>query len=229
MGLDIIYRDQPLPIFGAEAHVFNNTGDSTDPVTLSLNTQASGSMMLLAQWMNRTAWNAPTDDKGNAVGAAVYDQDGYYGGQWDPYGPRIYAYRIASGGSGHGVRFTNISTPTDETTFMACEIKGATRLHSSSLVLRQAAGAGVPYSSGNVSTDRPALLVSIWGGDGATGEHDANPPAGWTKFAAVNRPGASYIQMACAWKAAPLKGTYSIDWTPTGNEGAIVFLGAFEQ
>lgn len=197
-------------------------------MTLSLDTASVASMMLLIQLLNRNAWNAPTDDKGNAVGSALYDQDGYYAGQWSPYGMRVYKYPIQFGGAGHVVRYTNISTPTDEETFIACEIKNASVLQDSSLVLRQTGGAGVPYTSGNVTTTRPAVLVTVWSGDGATGDHDANPTSGWTKFAAVNRPGASYIQAACAYKQVPDKGTYSVDWTPTGNEGAIVFLGAFQ-
>lgn len=216
------------PKFGAYNYIYNTTGDSTDPVTLSLNTQTSGSRMLLIQLMNRTAWNAPTDDNGNTVGAADYDQDGYYGGQWSPYGMRVYEYGITTGGTAHVVRFTNISNPTDETTFIAVEIKNSSVMQSSSLKLCQAAGAGVPYTSNTVTTTGPALLISCWAGDGASGDHDANPPAGWTKFAAVNRPNTSYIQGACAYKYVQGPGTYSIDWTPTSNEGAIVILGAWQ-
>jgi hypothetical protein len=96
-------------------------------------------------------------------------------------------------------------------------------------VNRAAAGAGVPYSSAAVVTTGPALLVSFWSGDGASGDHDANPDANWTKFGAVNRPGASYIQGAAAYRQVNERGTFWCNWTtPISSEGGIIFLGALQ-
>ena len=92
------------------------------------------------------------------------------------------------------------------------------------------AGAGVPYTSAAVTTTGSALLIAAWGGDGGVGtvNQTATPGSGWTLIESLFLGSTAYIQAAVAVKAVSAAGTYTCDWTPAEDQGAILFLAAVQ-
>lgn len=121
-------------------------------------------------------------------------------------------------------------TTTAESTLMLVEVTGASVIQDTSIVARQRQGAGVAYSSASVTTTGPALLVSIWGGDGDTNftDQSATPEAGFEVIESLFLGQTAYIQAACAVKRVNAAGTYTCAWTPTQNQGGIVALAAIQ-
>jgi hypothetical protein len=212
---------------GGHGNDFDLEGAGTSPQTVTIDTQPSGSTILAVTFTDPGIYGAPTDNKGNTY-TLVQAQSGYYGGRWAPYGLEVYAKTDAAGGTGHAVSITK-STPTAESTLIVVEATGTT-IQSSSIVTRDGAGAGVAYASGSVTTTGPALLVAVWGGDGGVGTADqtATPGAGWTVIDSLFLGFTAYIQAAVAVKLVEDAGTYTCDWTPVENQGAILFLAAIQ-
>lgn len=213
------------PELGAHAADWDLEGPGTSPQEVTLTTQASGSSLIVATFGRAANYSAPTDNKGNTL--ALLESSGYASGLWSGYGLEAYGVANAASGSGHTVSLTKVNGY-EESTLIAVEAKGAT-IQDTSVVNRAGAGAGVPYTSASVTITGPALLVSVWGGDGGFGiSQEANPEAGWTSIESLNLPDTSYIQAHCAVKRVSAAGTYTVDWTPVANQGAIIFLAAVQ-
>lgn len=217
-----------IPSLGSHDSQFDLDGSGTSPSTANLNTQASGSALVVAAFGNLTDIAVPADSKGNTI--PQVETSGYYGGQWAPYGLNLHALADVDGGSGHNVSLTKTSSPAAESTIIAVEILNGRVVKDTSIVNRQGAGAGVPYTSGSVTTDGPAILIAVWGGDGGLGltSQEANPEAGFTTIESLFLPATAYIQAAVAWKYVEAAGTYTCDWTPVENQGAILALVAIQ-
>lgn len=215
------------PALGGHNGNWQIDGSGSSPQTTTLNTRPSGSSLIVCVLGDNTTQQTPTDNKSNTF--TLLKQSGYSGGLWAPYDMRVYGKANAAGGSNHTVSVVKSSAPTAEATLIVIEGTGAV-IQDSSIVARAAAGAGVAATSGTVTTTGPALLVSFWGGDGGVGTLDqtATPSAGWTTTDSLFLGGTAYIQAAAAVRQVSAAGTYSVDWTPVANQGAILFIAAIQ-
>jgi len=82
----------------------------------------------------------------------------------------------------------------------------------------------VQYQSASVTVSGPALLISVWGGDGdaSTSDQSAAPDGAWTMIGSAFIGNMAYIQCAVAVRQVSAAGTYTCGWTPTLNQGAII-------
>lgn len=224
-GLRIGYMTGPR--LGGHGSDFDLAGSGTSPQTVTVETSGPCSLIVPAFGYLQNI-SQPTDNKGNTF--VSLGSSGYAGGLWSGYGLELWAKANAAGGSGHTVSVVKATDAADESTVAVVEARGASVLQDYTIVNRAAAGAGVSYSSGNVVTTGPALLVSVWGGDGGTGlsTQEANPEAGWSMIESLFLAGTAYIQMAVAVRQVGAAGTYACAWTPVDNQGAIVAIAAFQ-
>lgn len=215
------------PSVGAHGSDFDIQDSGTSPTTVTLTTQAAGSSIvaLLGGFLTGQ-FGTPTyngTSMGSAIRSSVYFADKYSG-----YGNQIHALANISGGSGHVVSSTK-STAANESTLIAVEVKGGVTIQASSIVARDAPGAGVAYTSNSVTTTGPALLVAFWGGDGdtTTNPQTANVENGWTMVESLFVTATAYVQAAAAVKQVGA-GTHTVSWTPVANQGAILALVAVQ-
>ena len=201
-------------------------GSGTSPQTVTLTTQASGSTLIVVTLTDPGIYGTPTDTYSNAY--SLLESSGYHGGLWSPFGMEVYGKAGAAGGSSHAVSISK-SSASEESTLIAIEATGAT-IQDTSIVTRAGAGAGVPYTSASVTTTGSALLIAAWGGDGGVGtvNQTATPGSGWTLIESLFLGSTAYIQAAVAVKAVSAAGTYTCDWTPAEDQGAILFLAAVQ-
>lgn len=213
------------PEIGVHGSDFDIENSGTSPQTVTRNTAASGSSILAILFGEFTNCSAPSDNKGNTY--TLLENSGYFD-LWAGFGLELYGKANAAGGSSHALSMTKTTT-TSESTLMLVEALG-TVIQDTSIVARQRQGAGVPYSSASVTTTGPALLVSIWGGDGDTNftDQSATPEAGFEVIESLFLGQTAYIQAACAVKRVNAAGTYTCAWTPTQNQGGIVALAAIQ-
>lgn len=224
-GLRVGYS--PGPTLGAHASDFDLAGSGTSPQAVALTLQRPCSVLVAAfGFLSNIA--QPTDANGNVY--TSLGSSGYAGGLWSGYGLELWVKANAKGGGSNSISVVKSIDTADESTVGAVEIRGATTLQDYNIVSRAAAGAGVAYSSGNVTTTGPALLVSVWGGDGGTGlsTQEANPGAGWETVESLFLADTAYIQMAMAVRRVTAAGVYACAWTPVDNQGAIVAIAAFQ-
>lgn len=201
-------------------------GSGTSPQTVTLDTQAAGSSLIVVTLTDPGIYGTPTDNYSNTY--SLLESSGYHGGMWSPFGMEVYGKAAAAGGSSHAVSISK-SSASEESTLVVVEAKGTT-IQDTSIVTRAGAGAGVAYTSASVTTTGPALLIAAWGGDGgpAVTDQTATPEAGWTLVESLFLGSTSYIQAAVAVKAVSGAGTYTCGWTPTQDQGAILFLAAVQ-
>lgn len=201
-------------------------GSGTSPQTVTIDTQASGSSLIVVTLTDPGIYGTPTDNYSNTF--TLLESSGYHGGLWSPFGVEVYGKASAAGGSGHAVSISK-SSATEESTLIVIEGLGAT-IQDTSIVTRAGAGAGVAYTSASVTTTGPALLVAAWGGDGSQllTDQTVAPEAGWTLVESLFLGATAYIQAAVAVKAVSGAGTYTVDWTPVQDQGAILFLAAIQ-
>jgi hypothetical protein len=216
-----------IPSLGAHGGDWDIQWSGTSPQTVTITTQATGSSLIVFAFSDPGIYDTPTDNKSNTF--SLLESSGYHGGLWAPFTMEVYGKAGAAGGSGHAVSITK-SSPSEESTLIVIEAKGGNTIRDTSIVTRAGAGAGVAYTSGDVTTTGKALLVAAWGGDGGVGLTDqtATPGAGWQTVEALFLGGTAYIQAAVAVRHVSAAGTYSCDWTPVENQGAILFLAAVE-
>lgn len=217
----------PGPQLGVHGSDFDIENSGTSPQTVTRNTAASGSSILAILFGEFTNCGAPSDNKGNTY--TLLENSEYFD-LWAGFGLELYGKANAAGGSSHALSMAKVTT-TAESTLMLVEVTGASVIQDTSIVARQRQGAGVPYSSASVTTTGPALLVSIWGGDGDTNftNQSATPEAGFEVIESLFLGQTAYIQAACAVKRVNAAGTYSCAWTPTQNQGGIVALAAIQS
>jgi hypothetical protein len=215
-----------LPSLGDHGGDWDIEGSGTSPQVVTINTQTSGSSLVVVTFARLANYGTPTDNKGNTL--TLLESSGYHGGAYPDYGMEVYGVANAAGGSSHAVTLTK-TTANEESTLIVVEGKGTT-IQDTSIVTRAGAGAGVAYTSASVTTTGPALLIAAWGGDGNSGTNDqtATPENGWTLVESLYIGQTAYIQAGVAVKAVSGAGTYTCDWTPVENQGAILFMAAVQ-
>ena len=215
------------PTVGAHTVTNYNLGQnsSLSISTRALNTQASGSTMLVCIGRGDIGafTQVPTDNKGNTPYVQLGSTHGY-----DPLypdsGTALYAFPSAAGGTGQVVTASTFAY--DEVTLDAVEIKngGVIQDFKWNEVLR-----GNPLTSLSVTTTAPATLVAFWWGDGNQYfVHTAIPEAGFTLLDSL-LPLGSYVQTAVATRDVAASGIYNVTWDSGGNEGAQLWLVAVQS
>jgi hypothetical protein len=222
-----IPRSSNLSLGGANSN-FQIDGAGTTPIEVTLNTETLGSTLIVPQFCQFTNLNVPTDNKGNGTYSVLHDAIGYNGGLFPGFGLRLCSKTNIGGGSSHTLSATKNSNFGLEATMIAIEVKNGATIIAPAPVTRAAVGAGVALAAASITTTGPAMLIAIWGGDGASGQHDANPDGAWTKGQGLNLPDTFYIQAWTATRFVASAGTYTCTWTPTGNEGAILAMVAVQ-
>lgn len=213
------------PSLGAHTLLGIEEGSGTDPeTTASITTQASGSSLVTFTAGYADNNGGPSDSKGNtwtSAGTEVYTG---YGGAFDVRG---YYVEQAVGGSGHTVTFQADGTPNGEMTVPFLEVKDAGKLVA---VAKNYPAASSPLTSGNVTTTGPAVLVALWWGDAPGLNHTATPNNGFTVVdSLLTLPPNSAVQCAVAVRQVTAPGTYNVTWTETPNQGAPLWLFAFQN
>lgn len=218
-------EDYDGPTLGAHTLLGIEEGEGTDPETTSpINTQASGSSLITftAGYADNTG--GPSDSEGNtwtAAGSEVYTG---YGGAFDVRG---YYVEVATGDTGHTVTFQADGTPNGEMTVPFVEIKNAGELID---YAQNYPAAGAALTSGDVTTTGPAVLVAFWWGDATGLTHTAVPNNNFTTIESfVNLPPNSAVQCVVAVREVMTAGTYNVTWTETPDQGAPLWLFAFQQ
>lgn len=221
----VTFREESTdPAVGAHTHVGQEEGNGTSPVTTpSITTQVSGSSFITghAGYSHNNA--DPTDSKSNtwvAYGTEIYNG---YGGS---FSVRMYLCEDGVGGSNHSVSFVKVDPP-GEATVPFIEVKNADVLVD---YAQNYPAAGTTLTSGDVTTTGPAVLVAFWWGDASGLTHTAVPNNDFTVIEAfLNLPPGSGVQMAVAAKEVAAAGTYNVTWTETPDQGAALWLFAFQK
>lgn len=221
----VTFREESTnPAVGAHTHVGQEEGNGTSPVTTpSITTQVTGSSFITghAGYSHNNA--DPTDSKSNtwvAYGTEIYNG---YGGS---FSVRMYLCENGVGGSGHNVSFVKVDPP-GEATVPFIEVKNADVLVD---YAQNYPAAGTTLTSGDVTTTGPAVLVAFWWGDTSGLTHTAVPNNDFVVIEAfLNLPPGSGVQMAVAAKEVASAGTYNVTWTETPDQGAALWLFAFQK
>ncbi len=210
------------------AHTLLAHEDGLGPATAttaSISTSASGSSLLIfnAGYASNNA--GPSDSKGNtwtALGAPVVYRG--YNGAFDV---KAYLVLNAIGGAGHTVSIVKNGQPSGEITVPFVEIRQGGRLQS---VAQNYPNAAAVLQSGTVTTTGPATLIAIWWGDASGLQHSAIPDNGFTIIENfVILPPNSAVQCVVAYKQVPRAGSYLVNWTNTPEQGAPLWLLAFQD
>ncbi|HET6554383.1 MAG TPA: hypothetical protein VFG49_12700 [Dyella sp.] len=237
------------PVLGAHTLATQPDGEGVSPlVTPTLHTQESGSslLILVAGYKNNSA--APTDSYGNQwkqVGESVV-----YNGYDGRFDARAYIAIGSRGGANHTVQIAKEGTPEGEITVPFIEIAHAGKLQdvaqnypTPGIAARATnklarAWQGITGStdsttsmltSGTVTTTGPATLVAVWLGDAYVYSMTAVPGDGFKVIDSyLMLPPSSAVQGAVAVKQVNAAGTYSVTWTGTPAQGAILWLFAFQ-
>lgn len=215
--------DFSLGDYGA-ARVLYGTPAGT--CTVTLDTAASTTIVVVTGGALGDLATAPTDNKGNtytAVGAA----EEY--ARWPGYGIRAWICLDAGGGANHAIsQQFGQTNGFDEVTICAWEVRGAELLQASAIVERASATTAV---CGSVSTTAPAVILQAWSGDATTGATSSVSISDGTVIdttTLVDHPnGYVPIAMAYAAKTSPQSG-YAPTWTHSPTQGAIVVTVALQ-
>ncbi|MEP6882470.1 MAG: hypothetical protein ABI866_10785 [Dokdonella sp.] len=211
---------------GSHTLLGQEEGSGVSPaVTSPINTQANGSSFIAfnAGYASNNA--IPTDNKGNvwsAFGApAIYRG---YGGVFDV---KAYVVLAGHGGASHSVSIIKNGNASGELTLPFIEIANAAELID---VASNYPPAGTTATSASVTTTGPATLIAFWWGDGGGLVHSAIPDSGFTIIENfVLLPPNSAVQGVVAYREVAAAGTYHVTWTQSPEEGAPLWLFAFQS
>ncbi|VTU20703.1 hypothetical protein H4CHR_00638 [Variovorax sp. PBS-H4] len=210
------------PALGAHDLAFNLDGVSSPSLSISaIDTQASGSTLLVCVGRGLLAASLPTDNAGNSFVPLGMPHTYTL---WPSSGTALYGCVQAHGRAGH-VLTAEKPKVTDETTLSVVEIinGGAVRDVQWREVL-----SGQSLTSASVTTTGPALLVAWWWGDaGVDLDKTAVPGDGFTVIDSVLASGA-LVQCAVASRQVDAAGTYNVTWTSTPPQGAQLWLAAVQ-
>jgi hypothetical protein len=237
------------PTLGAHTMLNQSDGEGSAPaMTAAVNTQESGSslLVLVAGYVKNA--DAPSDSYGNLwkpVGEPVV-----YNGYDERFDARAYLAIAAHGGKGHTVQVAKDGAPAGEITMPFIEIAHAGKLQdvaqnypspgvaarTTNRLMRAWQGfKGEPDStssaltSGTVTTTGPATLVAVWLGDAYVYSMSAIPGDGFKIIDSyLQLPPNSGVQAAVAVRQVDAAGTYSVTWHGTPAQGAILWLFAFQ-
>ena len=213
------------PTVGVHTLYWEEEANGADPATTSpINTQASGSSLVAFTAGYASNTGGPADTYSNTwthAGTEVYTG---WSGVFDVRG---YYVEVAAGGSSHTVTFQKDGQPAGEITIPFVEIKNAGELVD---YAQNYPASGSPLTSGSVTTTGPALLVAFWWGDAGGLTHDASPNNGFTLIEEFgDLPPNSAVQCFVAVKEVSAAGTYDVTWTETPDQGAPLWLFAFQN
>lgn len=212
------------PRQGATAFGWCEETSTTNPVvTDAVDTTCQAESSFLYFCAGYTSNGAtPVDSTGNVLAPAG---SSYY----VPYGTgfQVRAYTAEAGQTdpAHSVSFTKDSVLNGEVSLAFIQALNADTVADSDVTYRNA---GEALVSGTVTVDRPALIVAAWFGDGGAQEHTAVPNNGFIVVESLlNLPSNLGVQCAFAVKEVAAAGDYSVEWTETPDQGAILFMLAF--
>lgn len=152
-----------------------------------------------------------------------------YGNGFGTYSLRGWRAYGASGSSNHAVSGTKSGGNSEETTVAIVGLSGG-QVRSSNALARVANGAGATHTSGSVSTDGPARLISITSGDGNV---NATPPSqtypgDWSVLHAYAEGTGTapngHIPLYIATKVVSIAGSYTVQVQTTLDEGLTMVL-----
>jgi hypothetical protein len=216
-------HDGPPPALGAHALVTHDQNQGTDPATTKpVTTQKSGSTLLAISMGRSTNFGTPTDSFGNSF-SLIGKRNMYANG---PFCTAMWSAPGARGGPGHTLSATKPSDPADEISLALIEVANGSVVKDWAYRYPKV---GEPATAGSVTTDGPALLIAVWGGDGSALRHTATPSDGFELIDSYLTLGpTSGVQIAIAARKVTAAGTYSMSWTHTPPQGAACYLIAVE-
>lgn len=224
-AVDVPLDPAQAPTLGSHTLLGQEDGYGTSPaVTAPINTQASRSSYLVfhSGYASNTA--PPTDNKGNAwqpLGTPVV-----YNGYNGAYDIKAYTVMSGHGGPAHTVSIVKNGNSTGELTLPFIEIRGATVIRD---MAQTYPAQGAQVTSGSVTTTGPATLIALWWGDGFFLDNTAVPGDGFSVIESfLQLPPGSAVQCAVAYRQVAAAGTYHVTWTQAPDQGAVLYLLAFE-
>lgn len=240
----------PMPALGAHTLLVQTEGKGVSPaVSTPVTTEASGSslLVLVSSYASNSA--DPSDNYSN-----VWKQRGpsvVYNGYHGRFDARAYVALSAKGGIGHTVSVVKGGDATGEISVPFIEIRHAGVLqdvaqnypvpgtmarvaNKLARVWRDIAGnpsaSSTSLTSGSVTTTGPATLVAVWWGDATVYSMTAVPNNGFKVIDSfLELPPNSGVQCAVAFRQVAAAGTYSVTWTGSPAQGAILWLFAFQS
>lgn len=211
------------PALGGHTLLTQDQGQGTSPATTApITTQARASTVFaLSMGFNRN-FLTPTDSFDNRW-SLIGEQNPYAG---DQFYTAMWSVVGAKGGSGHRLSVTKPGDPVDEISLAFVEVANGSAIKNAVYAYPQA---GSPITPGTVTTDGPATLIAVWGGDGPGLSNTAVPSDGFQVIDSYLALGpSSGVQVAIAFKQVSAAGTYSLTWTATPVQGAACYLIAVE-
>lgn len=214
-------------------------------ITQPVDTQADGSSLLVLIGGYTSNADAPTDRYANRwrqLGHSVA-----YRGYQGRFDAKAYVAVAAKGGAGHVVSIVKDNPAEGEITVPFVEIRHAgvlqdvaqnypvpSVLDKATRVVHKIVRAGgtssVTLTSGEVTTTAPATLVAIWWGDAPVYQMTAVPNNGFKVIDSLLKlPPESAVQCAVATRQVEKAGTYDVSWTGAPQQGAILWLFAFQS
>lgn len=220
---------------GAHTFDFQKFGFANRSANLVLNTQASGSVVIISSGGKSSditqTW---TNSLGSVTKVStVVDYPDFAG-----YGTQIG--KAAGGGTGQTFHIP-VSTD-DENTSFATEVivTGTPRVTAVNANVSNSSG-GSTVTSANITVDGPAFLIADWWGSSPVVPPFSSPSPGvGTPYTAVPNNGFTVIdsylvnnefgevQAARAVKMVPAAGTYNVTWTHSPNQGAQTWIIAVQ-
>jgi hypothetical protein len=221
---DAVQNMPGQPGLGAHGLAFYHlqANSMTSIQTPSMNTQATGSMMIVGEGRGQlSAFELPTDNKGNSPYQQLGQNEVYH--YYPTSGTALYDFPAMAGGSGHVV--TTGTVAQDEITLAAVEIINATRVEE----FEWTEVLNAPITSKQVTTTAPATLIAFWWGEADTqpNPQHATVQDGFTIIDYALDAG-SLVQCAVAVKNVATPGTYDVTWTATPVQGAQLWLIAVQ-
>ncbi|GLQ46114.1 hypothetical protein GCM10007862_11650 [Dyella lipolytica] len=239
----------PIPMLGVHTLLVQTEGAGATPaVTAPLDTQPSGSALLVLNGGYTSNADGPTDNHDNTwsqLGRSVV-----FGGYGGRFNVKAYLALPARGGSDHTISIVKHGNEAGEISVPVIEIRNAGVLQdvaqnypSPNLAgkyydkLARALGRsghsptdGPTLTSGDVTTTGPALLIAVWWGDATVYHMTAVPDNGFAVIDSfLDLPPNSGVQCAVAYRQVASAGVYHVSWTGTPAQGAILWLFAFQS
>lgn len=239
-----------VPALGAHTLLVQTEGKGVSPaVSKPITTEASGSLLLALVSSYASNSGDPTDSYSNVwkqLGPSVV-----YNGYGGRFNARAYVALSARGGANHTISVIKSGDAVGEISVPFIEIRHAGVLKdvaqnypvpgtagrvASKLarVWHDVAGdpsvSSTSLTSGSVTTTGPATLIAVWWGDATVYSMTAVPDNGFKVIDSfLELPPNSGTQCAVAFRQVAAAGTYSVTWTGSPAQGAILWLFAFQS
>lgn len=215
------------PIIGAHGLTGHIDGSGSSPITVTIDTQASGSSLLACGGFGVISNMAtPTDNKSN-----TFTQRGSTTNYtaWPGSGIKLFADDSIAGGSSHTVSAVKNASVTQEATLAVVEVKNGGVIGTPSIVEPTSGATG---TSGSVTTTGAAVLVCWhWGDAGVAGSRTCRPQGG-SGFATLDSyelTDTAHVQCVVAYREVSSAGTYSVTWDQSPSQRALIVLVAVQK